>query len=98
MLLDAVFAVPNNTTLTTMGPNKAPILLTLPAKFKRLEPVSGGPKATTKGLAAVCCNEKPIAITKKAVNINPNEPEFTAGTMPNAPIAEMNKPAMIPFL
>src|ERR1700761_7139863 len=91
-------AVPNNTTLTTTGPNKAPILFTLPAKFKRFDPVSGGPKATTNGLAAVCCKEKPIAIIKKENKIKPNEPESTAGTIPKAPRAETPRPKTIPFL
>src|ERR1700710_880822 len=89
-------ADPNKTTLTTIGPNKAPTLLTLPAKFKRFEPVSGGPRATTNGLAAVCCSEKPMAITKNANKINPNDPELTAGTIPNAPSAEMPNPNIIP--
>ena len=85
-------ALPNKIILITKGPNKVPKLFTPPARFKRLPPVSGVHNATTNGLAAVCCKEKPNAITKNEPKINRNEPELTAGIINNAPPAESTKP------
>src|SRR6185503_2481162 len=93
-----LLALPNKTMLTITGPNKVPKLFTPPARFNRLAPVSGVPSAITNGLAAVCCSEKPNAMTKKAPKMKPNDPESTAGTINNAPTADKTKPQIIPFL
>ena len=89
---DVPTALPKRTTLTIMGPKIDPKLLTPPARFNLSAPVSGVPKATAKGLAAVCCSENPIAIKKKEAKIKLKDPEFTAGIMVSAPIAEITSP------
>ena len=91
-------AEPNNRKLTTTGPKIVPKLLTPPARFKRVEPVSGEPKATQKGLTAVCCKANPIAMIKNEPRIRPNTPALTAGTINNAPTAEITRPKTMAFL
>ena len=81
-----------------MGPKVVPKELIPPVKFKRWAPDSLGPRATTKGLAQVCCNEKPRATIKNAESIKLKDPLFTAGIIANAPTTDNNKPITIPFL
>ena len=89
---------PNKIKLTIMGPRVVPNEFMPPAKLRRCEPVSGFPRAITKGCAEVCCNENPNATINNAPKIKGNEPIFTAGIMANAPATEINKPNTIPFL
>ena len=88
-------AFPNNIKLTKIGPMVVPNELILPAKFKRCEPLEGSPMFNTKGLAEVCCNEKPKAIIKNAINIKAKEPELMAGIIVNAPMIERKRPYRI---
>ena len=59
-------AVPNKISAITIGPIAVPNEFTPPAKFKRLDPLSGSPNDIANGFAAVCCNENPSATMKNA--------------------------------
>ena len=65
----ALAAVPKSANDTTIGPIAVPKEFTPPARFSLCEPFSGSPSDIAKGLAAVCCSEKPKPTINNAPRI-----------------------------
>ena len=92
------FVAPNNASATTIGPIAVPKELIPPPKVMRWAPVSGEPSKAAKGLAAVCCSEKPNATANRPSNIPGKVLALTATIMMSAPTAEKSRPYTILFL
>ena len=89
---------PNSANATMRGPIIVPKELTPPPKFTLVEPVAGSPNEIAKGLAAVCCKEKPKATINKPISMPENVFPYTANIIAVAPKAENNNPKTILFL
>ena len=89
---------PNKANATISGPIIVPKELIPPVKFTLVAPVAGFPNEIAKGLAAVCCNEKPNATKKNPINIPEKVFPYTATIIAAAPKAEKRSQYTILFL
>ncbi|MBN8786605.1 MAG: hypothetical protein J0I84_05905, partial [Terrimonas sp.] len=78
-------ALPKSANATMIGPIVVPKELTPPVRLSLCDPVEGSPSAMAKGLAEVCCYEKPKPIINNDTSIPANPPKLKESNRNNAP-------------